>query len=66
MNASWMSVKGDSEYNAYMAALVEDEKVRKWWEVACDKHKECIDELGRVRVTMKKEEGRLKEFAYPT
>ena len=65
MNSSWMSVQGDSDYNAYMKSLTEDEKVRKWWEVACDNHKNCINTLGRVRVAMKEEMARAKNFPYP-
>ena len=66
MNSGWMSVQGDGNYNAYMESLVEDEKVRKWWEVACDYHKDCINTLGEVRVAMKAETARVKNFPYPS
>ncbi|BDD57187.1 hypothetical protein MAP00_002576 [Monascus purpureus] len=36
-------------YRAYLRGLDEDEQVRKHWEVACEMHKECILELGRLR-----------------
>lgn len=36
-------------YRAYFRGLDEDEQVRKHWEVACEMHKECILELGRLR-----------------
>lgn len=66
MNPGWMSVQGDGDFNAYMESLVEDEKVRKWWEVACDDHKDCITTLGGVRQAMKEEIARAKNFPYPT
>ena len=66
MNYGWMSVQGDNDYNAYLQSLTEDEKVRKWWEVACDIHKDCINTLGRVRVAMKEEMARAKNFPYPS
>ena len=45
---SWVGqVGGDCE--AYLQALVEDEKARKYWEVACDHHKECMTTLKDLR-----------------
>ena len=64
-NPGWMSVQGDAEYESYLDRLVEDERVRKWWEVACDDHRECIQTLGQVRQGMKEEIAKTKNFPYP-
>ena len=45
---SWVGqVGGDCE--AYLQALEVDERARKYWEVACDHHKECMASLKGVR-----------------
>lgn len=41
------SAKGG--YSAYLRGLEEDVKVREHWNVACELHRDCILELGRLR-----------------
>ena len=65
LNPGWMSAQGDGDFTAYMESLAEDEKMRKWWEVACDHHRECMGKLGEVRVAMKEEAKRARDFPYP-
>lgn len=36
-------------YSAYLRGIEEDNQVRKHWEVACELHRECILDLGRLR-----------------
>ena len=36
-------------FNAYLRGIEEDVRVRKHWDVACEMHRECIIELGRLR-----------------
>lgn len=36
-------------YSAYLRGIEEDIQVRKHWEVACEMHRECILDLGRLR-----------------
>lgn len=36
-------------YSAYLRGIEEDTQVRKHWEVACELHRECILDLGRLR-----------------
>jgi hypothetical protein len=36
-------------FSAYLRGIEEDIQVRKHWEVACEMHRECILELGRLR-----------------
>lgn len=40
---------GKGGYSAYLRGIEEDIKVRKHWEVACELHRDCILELGRLR-----------------
>ena len=63
MNSSWMTAQGDGDYNAYIESLQEDEKIRNWWDVACEHHKEAINKLGEVRVAMKAETARVMAAA---
>ncbi|KAJ5682769.1 Heat shock protein DnaJ N-terminal [Penicillium macrosclerotiorum] len=41
------SAKGG--FSAYLRGIEEDIQVRKHWEVACELHRECILDLGRLR-----------------
>jgi hypothetical protein len=36
-------------YSAYLRGIEEDVQVRKHWDVACELHRECIVDLGRLR-----------------
>ncbi|KAJ5131367.1 uncharacterized protein N7515_007406 [Penicillium bovifimosum] len=36
-------------YSAYLRGIEEDIQVRKHWDVACEMHRECILDLGRLR-----------------
>jgi hypothetical protein len=36
-------------YAAYRQWMEEDMKVREWWNVACERHRQAVIELGRVR-----------------
>ncbi|KAJ5725215.1 Heat shock protein DnaJ N-terminal [Penicillium malachiteum] len=36
-------------FSAYLRGIEEDIQVRKHWDVACEMHRECIMELGRLR-----------------
>lgn len=40
---------GKGGFSAYLRGIEEDVKVRKHWEVACELHRECILDLGRLR-----------------
>lgn len=40
---------GKGGFSAYLRGIEEDVKVRKHWEVACEMHRECILDLGRLR-----------------
>lgn len=40
---------GKGGFSAYLRGIEEDIKVRKHWEVACEMHRECILDLGRLR-----------------
>ncbi|CEO59104.1 hypothetical protein PMG11_03791 [Penicillium brasilianum] len=40
---------GKGGYSAYLRGIEEDIRVRKHWEVACELHRDCILELGRLR-----------------
>ncbi|EPS25538.1 hypothetical protein PDE_00472 [Penicillium oxalicum 114-2] len=40
---------GKGGFSAYLRGVEEDIAVRKHWEVACELHRECIVELGRLR-----------------
>ncbi|KAJ5948210.1 hypothetical protein N7466_001225 [Penicillium verhagenii] len=40
---------GKGGFNAYLRGIQEDIQVRKHWEVACELHRECILDLGRLR-----------------
>ncbi|OQE03085.1 hypothetical protein PENVUL_c035G03668 [Penicillium vulpinum] len=44
-------VPGSSKggFSAYLRGVEEDIQVRKHWDVACELHRECIIELGRLR-----------------
>lgn len=48
MNPKWMSSMG-GDFDAYLEGILEDVRLRKYWEVASDHHKECINQLGMVR-----------------
>ena len=41
-------------YKTYMGWVEQDSAVREWWNVACERHREAMTELGRVRERMKK------------
>lgn len=41
-------------YKTYMSWVEQDTAVREWWNVACERHREAMMELGRVRERMKK------------
>ena len=45
---SWVGQVG-GDCDAYLQALKEDERARKYWEVACDHHRECMENLKIVR-----------------
>ena len=50
---SWvLQVGGDCQ--AYLEGLEAEEKARKWWDVACDHHKEAMIGLKNVREKMLK------------
>lgn len=40
---------GKGGFSAYLRGIEEDIRVRKHWEVACELHRDCILELGRLR-----------------
>lgn len=40
---------GKGGFSAYLRGIEEDATVRKHWEVACELHRDCILELGRLR-----------------
>lgn len=40
---------GKGGFSAYLRGIEEDMLVRKHWEVACEMHRECILDLGRLR-----------------
>jgi hypothetical protein len=40
---------GKGGFSAYLRGIEEDTQVRKHWEVACEMHRECILDLGRLR-----------------
>lgn len=40
---------GKGGFSAYLRGIEEDIRVRKHWEVACELHRECILDLGRLR-----------------
>ncbi|KAJ5991897.1 Heat shock protein DnaJ N-terminal [Penicillium sp. IBT 35674x] len=40
---------GKGGFSAYLRGIEEDVQVRKHWEVACEMHRECILDLGRLR-----------------
>ncbi|KAJ5091243.1 Heat shock protein DnaJ [Penicillium alfredii] len=40
---------GKGGFSAYLRGIEEDIQVRKHWEVACEMHRECIFDLGRLR-----------------
>lgn len=40
---------GKGGFSAYLRGIEEDMLVRKHWEVACEMHRECIHDLGRLR-----------------
>ena len=44
-------VPGSSKggFSAYLRGVEEDIQVRKHWDVACEMHRECILDLGRLR-----------------
>ena len=48
---SWVGQMG-GDVGAYLEGLEVDERMRKFWEVACDHHKECMTNLGEVRGKM--------------
>lgn len=48
-SCNWMSAIGRGGYDGYVQGLEEDEKARAHWEVACEKHKNCVQSLGMVR-----------------
>lgn len=49
---SWMGARADDGYQKYVAWMEEDERVRKHWEIAYDKHKLALEKLGSVRKEM--------------
>jgi hypothetical protein len=52
---------GDSSLRAgfatYMAWLEDDSRCRSWWDTANERHRECFENLARVRDTVKKASG---------
>jgi hypothetical protein len=40
---------GKGGFSAYLRGIEEDTQVRKHWDVACELHRECILDLGRLR-----------------
>ena len=73
MSSHWMSSIGDGPvevsepgtgdvvqkagYRTFMNWMDEDAKCRDWWEVACEKHRECFETLGNVRHAVKVKAG---------
>jgi hypothetical protein len=66
MNSHWINMIGDGQpphaldgrhagYATYMAWLEEDDKCREWWNVANEKHRQCFEELGKIRAKVKAE-----------
>jgi hypothetical protein len=41
----WMNAFGGSEITKYFEGLKEDEKVREWWDVACQKHRKAVEDF---------------------
>jgi hypothetical protein len=41
--------KAKAGYAAYRQWMEEDMRVREWWNVACERHRQAVIELGRVR-----------------
>ena len=46
---TWMRTFGSRGYENYMQGVQEDFRVRQHWEVAWEKHKQCVVKLGEVR-----------------
>ncbi|KAL9631128.1 MAG: hypothetical protein Q9164_006054 [Protoblastenia rupestris] len=53
---SWVSCVG-GDCDLYLKALDEDERARKYWEVASERHRECFRDLKRVREEMLRSQG---------
>lgn len=51
VKSNWISAL-NGEYDSYSKAIDEDEKVMKYWEVAQERHRDCIRALGVVRGKM--------------
>ena len=45
---AWVGQVG-GDCDAYLQALDEDERARKYWEVGCERHRECFRSLKKVR-----------------
>jgi hypothetical protein len=64
MASHWISMVGDGPppealdgskagYATFMAWLEEDTKVRRWWDVANERNKQCFEDLGKTRARFK-------------
>jgi hypothetical protein len=64
MHSHWISMVGDGPspsaldgrnagYATYMAWMAEDDRCRERWNVAYERHRECFEDLGRVRERVK-------------
>jgi hypothetical protein len=64
MDSHWISMIGDGQppdaldgrhagYVTYMAWLEEDDKCREWWNVANERHRQCFEDLGKMRAKVK-------------
>lgn len=42
-------------FSTYMAWLEDDAKCRSWWDTANERHRECFENLARIRDIMKQQ-----------
>jgi hypothetical protein len=49
----WMGTIGGKDVARYLEGLTEDEKVREWWDVACQKHRKAIEDFVWAREVFK-------------
>jgi len=49
--------EGKAGYATYMGWIEQDVRVREWWDVACERHRNCVIELGKVREMIKGRKG---------
>jgi len=49
----WMGTIGGKDVARYLEGLTEDEKVREWWDVACQKHRKAMEDFVWAREVFK-------------